>query len=227
MPAVRNALTLLVGLLPGVGAKTRLLNALGHRLHPSARVAPILLLNVDRLEMGENSDIWSWNRFEGLRAIRIGADVTVMRFNRIWADRTVDASGSPEPELAGVFALGDHTVVNKGHSLDCTGGFLVGSWSGLGGRNIAVFSHEYDPRVAKLVCAPTRVGSNSMVAARTTLAVGATLPDYCALGIGALLQPGATQTHHLYGGNPAKPLREVGEWKAMADRDSRRPGLQR
>lgn len=227
MRKIRVALVLLVGLLPAWRVKNRLLNALGNHIHPSARISPILLLDVGLLEMGEGSDIWLGNRFVGLRHVRLGADVTVMGYNHIWADRGVDTASSPEPELAGLFSLDDHSVVNKGHSLDCTGGFLVGSWSGLGGRHIGVFTHELDPQVGAVVCAPTRVGSNSMVAARTTLAVGSRLPDFCALGIGALLLPGADKTHHLYGGIPAKPLRAVGDWKAMAERTSRRPDIQR
>ncbi len=227
MREMRTVLVLLVGLLPAWPVKNRLLNALGHRIHPSARISPILLMHVDLLEMGEGSDIWLGNRFVGVRHVRLGDDVTIMRFNHFWAVSGVDTSGSPHPELAGLLSLDDHVVANKGHSFDCTGGFLVGPWSGLGGRQIAVFTHEYDPQVGAVVCAPTRVGSNSMVAARTTLAVGARLPDFCALGIGAVLLPGAEQTHHLYAGIPAKPLRAVGDWKAMADRTSRRPELQR
>lgn len=226
MGRLRSILCLAVGVLPAWGLKNRLLNALGHRIHPSARIAPILLWDVDVLEIGEGSDIWLCNRLIGLRHVRLGADVTIMRFNHIWADRSVDTSSTPEPDLVGVCFLDDHAVVNKGHGLDCTGGFLVGAWSGLGGRHIAVFTHEFDPRVGAIVCAPTRVGTNSMVAARTTLGVGARLPDYCALGVGAVLLPGAEQSHFLYGGIPAKPLRAVGDWKAMAARSSRRPGVQ-
>ncbi|MDQ3455508.1 MAG: hypothetical protein M3513_08630, partial [Actinomycetota bacterium] len=105
MRKIRVALVLLVGLLPAWPVKNRLLNALGHRIHPSARISPILLLDVDVLEMGEGSDIWLGNRFAGLRHVRLGADVTVMGYNHVWAGRGVDIRSSPEPELAGLLSL--------------------------------------------------------------------------------------------------------------------------
>ena len=64
-----------------------------------------------------------------------------------------------------------------------------------------------------------------MLASKTTLAMGSTLPDGSILAMGALLIPGATRTHAIYAGVPAKPLDvDVTEW-AYLHRSQMTPGI--
>lgn len=230
---LRVLLGLAVGLLPAARAKNHLLNVLGHDVHPSARIAPVLLIGVRRLRVGQGTKIGYGNVLRGLALAEFGAENLIGARNDIRANPGFRAVAD-EPELVGVFRTGDRVFISRRHVFDCSGGVVLGDKSGLAGRDVFVYSHSYDPELDIVTCAPTRIGTNSMVASKTTLAMGATLPDRCILALGAVLLPGATRTDALYGGVPAKPLDiDIRHWKAFtrtqltAGKQSRAAALQR
>ncbi|CAN5137923.1 hypothetical protein BH20ACT5_BH20ACT5_07750 [soil metagenome] len=227
MRKLKAVLLLALGLLPASRWKNRLLGMFGHQVHPSAQVDPVFLIKVDRLQVGARTHIWSFSVFRDLRLADIGADITIMRWNKFWALRGFRRAGAADPDMAGVLSLGDGVLITKGHHLDCSGGFSMGEGSAIAGRDTLVYSHSYDPASHVLAAAPTRISARSFIAARTTLAMGAMLPTGSVLAMGGVLMPGATQTHMMYGGVPAKPLRNVGDWKMNeADSSDIRPKYQ-
>lgn len=215
MKKVKFLLVLLVGLLPAAPLKNRLLTMLGHQIHPTAKIGPVILLKVLRIEVGARTHIWSGNLFRNLRGIRIGTDGTMMRWNSVSAIPAFRRTGAADPETVGILSLGDHVLITKGHDLDCSGGIVMADWSAIAGRETLVYSHSYDPSEHTLSCAPTRIGENAFIAARTTVAMGASLPPFSVLAMGGVLMPGATKTHTLYGGVPAKPVRDISDWKML------------
>lgn len=226
MGKIKTILVLLAGLLPASAGKNRLLSMLGHQIHRTAKIGPVILLKVGRIEVGARTHIWSGNVFRHLRALRVGTDGTVMRWNRISAIPSFRRTEGADPETVGILSLGDHVLITKGHAVDCSGGVLMADWSAIAGRDTLVYSHSYDPSNHTLSCAPTRIGESAFIAARTTVAMGATLPDYSVLAMGGVLMPGASKTKTLYGGVPAKPLRDISDWKLMEERTVQRPPLQ-
>lgn len=229
MRKVKTLLVLFAGLLPASAPKNRLLTRLGHQIHPTAKIGSVVLLKVLRIEIGARTHIWSGNTFRDLQGLRIGTDGTMMRWNRVWAIPRFRRSEGADPETAGILSVGNHVLITAGHALDCSGGFTMGDWSAIAGRETLVYSHSYDPSNHTLSCAPTRIGENSFIAARTTLAMGSTLPARSVLAMGGVLMPGATKTGTLYGGVPAKPIRDIADWKMQqiqAEGIGPRPPLQ-
>lgn len=229
MKKLKFLLVLLVGLLPASAMKNRLLTMLGHQIHPTAIIDPIVLLKILRIEIGARSHIWSGSIFRNLRGLRIGTDGTMMRWNKVSAIPAFRRTEGADPETVGILSLGDHVLITKGHDLDCSGGVIMESWSAIAGKETLVYSHAYDPSKHVLSCAVTRIEENSFIAARTTLAAGATLPAYSVLAMGAVLMPGATKTKSLYGGVPAKPIRDISDWAQQTvsqDYDGVRPPMQ-
>lgn len=223
MANVRAVLVLLIGVLPAWRIKNHLLNALGHRIDASASIHPVLLWRIGRMEFDPGVTLWSMSRFRGLRRMILGRDVLIMRFNHVYAEPVTPDMDVAEPDAVGVFSIADKSVLNLNHTIDCTGGFFMGAWSGMGGREVLVSTHEFDPAVGRVTVAPCRLGSNSMVAARTSLSTGAVVPDRCALGMGGVMMRGAEQTATLYGGVPAAPVRDIADWTVMQDRGDQRP----
>lgn len=215
MKKIKLLLVLLVGLLPASRAKNRLLNRLGHQIDPTAIIDPVILFKILRIEIGPRSHIWSGNLIRHLRGLRMGADCTMMRWNSVSAIPAFRRTAGADPETVGVFSMGDQVLITKGHDIDCSGGVIMDDWSAIAGKETLVYSHAYDPSNHVLTCALTRIGTNGFVAARTTLAAGATLPDYSILAMGGVLMPGATKTKTLYGGVPAKPIRDISDWAIM------------
>lgn len=228
MKKIKALLLLFAGLLPASAVKNRLLTMLGHQIHPTAIIDPVILFKIIRIEIGSRTHIWSGSIFRNLRGLRIGSDCTLMRWNKVSAVPTFRRTEGADPFTVGILSLGDHVLITKGHDLDCSGGVVMEDWSAIAGKETLVYSHAYDPSSHVLACAVTRIGKNSFIAARTTLAAGATLPDNSVLAMGGILMPGATKTHSLYGGVPAKPIRDISDWamQSVQDRGAVRPPMQ-
>lgn len=226
MKRVSFALVLVVGLLPASRVKNRLLNLLGHQIHPTATIDPVLFLKVLRIEVGEGTHVWSGNLFKSLRGLRIGAHGTVMRWNRVTAIPAFRKTQNADPEKVGVFWLGDNVLVTKGHGLDVSGGVVMEDWSAIAGRETLIYSHSYDPSVHELTCAVTTIGAGGFIAARTTMASGATLPKGSVLAMGSVLMPGKTKEFALYAGVPARAALDISDWKMNGPRDAARPPIE-
>ncbi len=230
MRKLKVLLVLAVGLLPASRRKNGLLNRLGHEVHPTARIAPIVLLRVRKLRVGSGTTIAFGNKLRGLRLAEIGEETQIGPRNDF---RASSAQGklADDPETVGLLRIGKVVFISKRHEIDCSGGVIIDDWSGLAGRGIFIYSHSYDPQRNVNTCGPTRIGPNSMVASKTVLAKGATLPECSILAMGAVLMPGATKTHAMYGGVPAKPLNvDITDWEfqhrtSMTPRNTKGAGL--
>ena len=215
MRKLRALLVLAVGFLPASRRKNGLLNRLGHQIHPTATIAPIVLLRVRKLRVGARTTIGFGNVLRGLRLAEFGEETEVGPRNDFRAN-PAHFKTAAEPDLVGVLKVGNVVFISKRHVIDCSGGVLIDDWSGLAGRGVFIYSHSYDPEFATMTCAPTRIGKNCMVAAMTTLAMGSTLPDASILAMGGVLMPGAVKTYSIYGGVPAKPLStDIKGWKYL------------
>lgn len=215
MKKIKFLLVLLIGLLPASTAKNQLLNRLGHQIDPTAIIDPVIILKVLRIEIGARTHIWSGNVIRNLRGLRMGADGTMMRWNVVSAIPSFRRTEGADPMTVGILSMGDNVLITKGHDLDASGGIVMEDWTAIAGKETLVYSHGYDPSTHVLSCAVTRICANSFIAARTTLAAGATLPEHSVLAMGGVLMPGATKTKMLYGGVPAKPIRDISDWALM------------
>ncbi len=215
MRKLKALVVLVVGLLPASRRKNGLLNRLGHQIHPKAHIAPILLLRVRTLRVGKNTTLGFGNVLRGLRLAEFGEDTEVGPRNDFRANR-VNREAADEPDMVGVLRIGDVVFISKKHVIDCSGGVTIGDWSGLAGREVFIYSHSYDPQRDTRLCGPTRIGRNCMVASKTILAMGSSLPDGSILAMGGLLLPGASKPFAMYGGVPAKPLNvDIRDWKFL------------
>ncbi len=216
MRRLRAILVLTVGLLPASTVKNKLLNLLGHDVHASAVIAPVVIFMVGRMRVEEHVLISMGNVFRHLRGVRVGAYTKIGPRNEFWANPKFRHDPDADPEHVGIFSIGKSALITRRHSLDGSGGIVIADWAGLGGRGTTILSHSYDPKRHVMGCAVTRIGESAFIAAQCSIAVGATLPAQSVLAMGAVLMPGATATHALYGGVPAKVVRpDISDWKCF------------
>lgn len=210
---VRSVLSLIAGLLPASTAKNRLLCRLGHRVHDTAVISPILIRNVGRLEAEAHVKINVGNVLQNLRGAHFGEYTLIGPWNFFWASPKYREHPDADPEHVGIFSIGKYCLITRRHNLDASGGIVIANWSGIAGRNCTIMSHSYDPRRHTMATGVTRMGESSFVATHCILAVGASLPDRSVLAMGGVLMPGATAPHALYGGVPAKVVRpDISDW---------------
>ncbi len=164
MRRLRAVLVLIVGVLPASTTKNKLLNALGHDVHKSAVIDPVVIFNVGRMQVDSDARISIGNVFKNLRGARVGSYTLIGPWNFIWANPKFRSSPEADPEHVGVFSIGKSCLITRRHNLDASGGIVISDWSGLAGRSITMMSHSYDPKRHVMACAVTSMEESSYVA---------------------------------------------------------------
>ncbi|GLZ41873.1 hypothetical protein [Actinokineospora sp. NBRC 105648] len=205
---LRSLLRTACWLLPPGGLKNRLLRALGHRVHPSARVGVCLLTGATDVSVGAGATIGHGNVFRGLRGLHIGADAIVGQFNW-WSIAPSLELGGPESGH-GVAVLGDHAVLTNRHYLDISGGLRLAEFATLGGVRCTVLTHSVDLDSGKQTLAAVVLDHQAFISTNCVVMAGSHLTERAVLAAGSVTALGGRYAAHtLHGGVPAKVIRPI------------------
>lgn len=209
---------MLVCLLPPSGLKNRLLNRLGHRVHPSVIFGICLVINVDRLDLAEGVRIGHFNAFMHLVRVEIGRGSRIVMFNQILGDSGFEP-GAPDHGSLRTLRMGEHAHIISMHYLDCGGGVLMADHSWITGVRCTVLTHAFDPEDGGVILEPVTFEEGAAVATNCTVLPGVTI------GEGALLAAGSTAwtrqqvaPRNLHGGVPARRLAPLSIAPSLYDR---------
>jgi acetyltransferase-like isoleucine patch superfamily enzyme len=206
---VQSLLTTLAFLLPFPRLKMRILNRLGHDIHPSALIGICLVRHVRRFELAEGAKIGHFNLFGGLDLVRMGRGSRIIHYNQFVSGITLE-DGEEAGSDRRTFRMGDNSHIITSHFLDCSGGLIVGDDCWMTGVRSTVLTHAFDPAEGGIILEPVELKKGSIVATSCTLLPGAVV------GEGALVAAGSAvwtrqqlAPAHLHGGVPARRLSPV------------------
>lgn len=202
---VRSLLTTLVFLLPiGRQRKPRMLNRLGHDIHPTAWIGTCFVRHIKRFEMAEGSVIGSFNIFRDMDLVSMGRGAIISYRNFIMAGQTLEPG---QAEGGRVLRMGAHSHITSWHHIDCSGGVILGEDAWITGMRSTVMSHAFDPHNGGMIHEPIEIKRGAVVATNCTLLTGAVV------GEGALIAAGSAMWtrqeasgQHVHGGVPARRL---------------------
>jgi acetyltransferase-like isoleucine patch superfamily enzyme len=200
-----KAIEMLVWLLPGHALKNRLLRMFGHDVSRSARIGPVLVLNLNRAVIGEGVTIAALNTFRSLRLLEMGDGATMGSFNMISAHPAYQAL---HPDV-GSLTMGDGAAITSRHNVDCSGIVRIGAMSAIAGQRTTILSHEIDITMNVQSAGRVIIGERSAVLTNCLVLKGAILPSYSLLTANSML----IRTRELdpapgiYGGSPAQFIR--------------------
>lgn len=199
---LKNHLSTLVGVLPSGVFKRVLLNRLGHSIHRSARVGPILIVGKSQLTLDERASIGPFNVIRNVYDFQMGKGAEIGQWN--WFSTfPVLVAGSPLP-AAGQFVLGDESSVTSRHFFDVSGGVIIGTFTTIAGARSVFMTHGIDVESNLLLADTIRVGDYAMVGACTGLVMGANVPSYSVIALGSTVIAGLQEERSLYAGTPAR-----------------------
>jgi acetyltransferase-like isoleucine patch superfamily enzyme len=210
----------LVWLLPSSALKNRLLRMFGHDISPSARIGPVLALNVGCAVIGEGATIAALNVFRSLRLLKMGDAATMGSFNMISAHPAYQAL---HPDV-GSLAMGHGAAITSRHNVDCSGIVRLGDMSAVAGQRTTILTHEIDITMNVQSAGRVLIGERSAVLTNCLVLKGAILPSYSLLTANSML----IRTRELdpapgiYGGSPAQfirsnPIDDGESWFERAD----------
>lgn len=211
---MRSLLTTFAFLLPFRKLKVRLLNRLGHDIHPQSFIGICLVRRCGRFELAEGSQIGHFNMFDGLASVRMGRGSRILLFNYFMSGITLDPGQEPG-EFHQTLQMGDNAHIITFHVLDCSGGLVIEDDCWITGVRSTVLTHAFDPHEGGIIAEPVTLKKGSLVATSCTLLPGSVL------GEGALLAAGSTAwtrqelaAESLHGGVPARRLSplKIAEW---------------
>ena len=206
---MRTLLMALSFVLPWPLRRWWLQTAFGFEIHPTARIGLAWVLP-RRLVMEEHTRIGHLTVCKGLDLLHLKAHSLVGRGNWI----TGFPSGNTDffahqtdrrPELV----LGEHAAITNRHLIDCTSSVTIGCFTTVAGFQTQLLTHSIDLKKSRQDSAPIRIGDYCFVGTNCVLLGGSALPDFSVLGAKSLLNKAHAETHRLYGGVPAKMLKEL------------------
>ncbi|MBK9316899.1 MAG: hypothetical protein IPM55_22035 [Acidobacteria bacterium] len=123
----------------------------------------------------------------------------VLRLNVINAIPDHDCTNEPDSS----FLVGYGSVITAEHRIDFTDRVSIGRRSILGGRNSSIWTHN------RREGHPVTIGDYAYVGSEIRMAPGASVPDCCIVGIGAVVTRPIEEPWSLIAGVPAKRVREL------------------
>jgi acetyltransferase-like isoleucine patch superfamily enzyme len=181
----------------------------GYELHPTSRIG-CSLVAPEELVMREHASIGHLTVVKGLKRLELGPHASIGRGNWITgfpaANKTFFAHQKDRvPELI----LGAQSAITHRHIIDCTNSIRIGEFTTFAGYRSQILTHSIDLMDCRQSSAPVRIGDYCFVGTDCVLLGGSVLPSYSALGAKSLLNKAHTQTHCLYAGVPAKPVKSL------------------
>jgi acetyltransferase-like isoleucine patch superfamily enzyme len=194
-----------IGLLPASRMKNVLLSIpAGVSVSSNARIGPVLLLHVRRLEVEAGASIAFGNVFRGLDLVRLGKSTTIGSWN--WVSAAAVFAPYDAELSEGALVLDTSAAIASRHYLDCTGGIRLGRMSTLAGARSTWFTHRVNLTESVQFSAGTRVGDYCFIASGVQVGPGVTIADNSVVAMGSVVVRSLSQKGRLYGGVPARDL---------------------
>lgn len=179
-------------------------------IHPTAKIG-LSYIYPKYLEMKEGASIGHFNVAIHLDKIVIGQNSSISRKN--WITGFPTGTDSPffkhDKERKSELIIGKESAITKNHHIDCTNSIHIGDYVTIAGYNSQLLTHSIDVYESRQDSHPITIGDYCFVSTGVIILGGATLPPYSLLAAGAVLTKPYMNSWFIYGGVPAKPIKEI------------------
>lgn len=183
--------------------------AFGYQIDPSARIG-LAWVYPKNLHMGKQTRIGHFTVAIHLDSIVMGDYATIGRSNWITGyPSDSDTHFAHQKDRIPRLVLGEHSAITKSHHVDCTNEIRVGRFSSVAGYQSQLMTHAIDIVSGRQHSEPIEIGDFCFVSTRCIILGGARLPSQSMLAAGAVLTKKFDQSFSLYGGVPARFLKEI------------------
>jgi acetyltransferase-like isoleucine patch superfamily enzyme len=206
---LKQLLMFLSILLPWPARRSVLEKQFGYSIHPSSRIG-LAWICPRRLIMEENSRIGHFTLCKNIDLLHLGAHAIIGQLNWITGfpsknSRHFAHQTDRHPELI----LEAHAGISSRHLIDCTARVRIGAFATVAGFRSQLVTHSIDLSAGRQSSEPIDIGEYSFVGTEAVILGGSSLPHHSVLAAKSLLNKKWDAPYHLYGGVPAKPLKEL------------------
>lgn len=163
------------------------------------------------LYMAEGSRIGHFSVAIHLDAVELGQNSIIGRNNWITGFPSGTSSKHFHHQLQrrSVLKVGRESAITKHHHLDCTSILEIGDFTTIAGYRSQLLTHSINMEDNRQESQSIKIGSYCFIGTNVVMLGGSALPDYAVLGAKSLLNSAFTQRYFLYGGVPAKPIKNL------------------
>jgi acetyltransferase-like isoleucine patch superfamily enzyme len=209
---LKNALMLLSTLLPWSLRRSLLERQFGYSIHPTSRIG-LSWIFPRRLVMEEGARIGHFNVCKNADLLHLGAHSLVGQLN--WITGFPTGSGSQhfahQVDRRAELIVERHAGISSRHFIDCTARVRIGAFTTLAGYRSQLITHSIDLEAGRQSSEPIDIGEYCFLGTEAVILGGSTLPHHCVLGAKSLLNKKFDEPFQLYGGVPAKPIKQLPE----------------
>jgi acetyltransferase-like isoleucine patch superfamily enzyme len=211
MSNLRIAIQIAAFLLPWPIRRSILKSALKYNIAETARIGYSIILSRN-VQMGNKAKIGHFNRIGGLNDFIMEDHTSIGNLN--WVSGMPykhERYFSEDKERYSALIMHEHSAVTHRHWIDCTDKVTIGAFSTIAGWRSQFLSHSIDIREGRQKSGPVSIGKYCFVGTGCIALKGTVLPDYSVLSAGSVLHKPWAETHHVYCGNPAAPIKKLPE----------------
>lgn len=204
---IKNALLLL---LPW-SVRRRVLNRYYHYdIHPKAHIG-LAYVYPKYLKMDEGASIGHFSVAVNLDRMVLGRNVHIGRSNWITGFPTMTDSKhfAHDEARRSELIIDDESAITKHHHIDCTNTIHIGHHVTIAGYYSQLLTHSIDVYAGRQDSHPVSIGDYCFVSTGVKILGGASLPDHSVLAAGAVLNKAMEESYSLYGGVPARRIKDI------------------
>lgn len=181
-----------------------------YSLHPKARIG-FSYVFPKHLVMSEGATIGHLNVAIHLDLLQMGRNASIARGNWITGFPTGTSSKhfAHQKERKSELIIGNESAITKNHHIDCTNRIVIGDYVTIAGYRSQLLTHSIDIYEGRQSSKPIFIGNYSFLGTGVILLGGCGLPDYSVLAAGSVLNKKQDETYMLYGGVPARPIKDL------------------
>ena len=208
---LKKAAMLFSLLLPWELRRRFLESQFGYSIHPTSRIG-LSWICPQRLVMEEHARIGHLTVCKNIDLLHLDEHALIGPLNWITGFPSGHARHfAHQPERRPELIVERHAGISSRHFIDCTARVRLGAFSTLAGYRSQLITHSIDLAAGRQSSEPIEIGEYCFVGTEVVVLGGSNLPHHSVLGAKSLLNKKWEEPYQLYGGVPAKPLRQLPE----------------
>jgi len=207
---LKKILNVLILFCPWPIRRRLLIRFWGYKIHNTARIG-FSYIYPSHLEMKEGAKIDHFTFAIHLENLALGYKSTIGRSNWItgFPMNTKSLHFNHQKNRISELVVGDHSAITKNHHLDCTNKIQIGDFVTVAGYGSQLLTHSVNIFESRQDSNPITIGNYCFVGTNVVILGGSTLPNYSVLGAKSLLNKNFLTPYSLYGGTPARMIKEL------------------
>ena len=203
-------LKIIIVFLPRPIKRIIVIKFLKYEIHKTAKIG-LSWIYPKKVVMKSNSEIGHFNIAIHLDLMILESYTSIARSNWFtgFPVKTNSKHFSHQTDRISSLKLGNHSAITKKHHLDCTNTITIGDFATIAGYSSQFLTHSINITLGIQDSKPIAIGDYCFVGTSSTILGGSSLPSYSVLGAKSMLNKAFSKSYYLYGGNPAKEIKEI------------------